>query len=96
MSQPNSRYLTTGVTNGLLDFYVYPTNSIVWSADDQTYTVPQNYAFRPDLISNAMYSNKFLGWAIMLYNKINNPMVLTVGYTIRYPSYSWLASQMNL
>lgn len=87
-----SRYVVGGQTD------VYPTRLGWWERtimpfqnDDILFTVDEQYAGRPDLISNIIYGTIDYNWVVLQYNTILDlDTELCAGITIRLPSLSRL------
>lgn len=70
-NQANSRYVQGGLTDqfpnraGWWDEYTIPT-----ATDDITYTIPNQYNLRPDLVAKFIYNQVTLMWLVLQYNNI--------------------------
>jgi len=84
----NSRYVQGGTTD------IYSTRLGWWERrvipkanDDVTVTVLSNEAGRPDLIAYRLYQKANLGWLVLEFNNIVDPVIeLTTGTKIIMPS----------
>ena len=60
-----------------------------------SYTIPQQHAGRPELISYTFYKTVDLWWAILAYNGISDVRTLMVGTSIRIPDYNELLETLS-
>lgn len=66
---------------------------------DIIYTIPAEYAFRPDLIAYEYYDSPYLAWVIAYVNNILNPFDRTNGFyagrVIRIPDIITVTTMLN-
>jgi hypothetical protein len=85
----SSVYADTGIIGSYLD--ILQLRNLPNELDDILFEVPQQYAFRPDLLANDLYGDSRLWWVFAVRNKdiIQDPIFdMIAGQKIYLPKSS--------